>query len=104
MRRVAILHRRHPNGLAGAEALVGLAAPTIDAHLTRSDQLLQMPEAEAGEVVLEPAVEAHASLVLCHDDRLDARPAGRSMGHAKALTKWRPATSAANDRTIEPPT
>ena len=55
--------RRHANLLSGREPRRGFDAPAVDAHLPGADELLQMAEAEARIMQLEPAVEPDAGLV-----------------------------------------
>jgi hypothetical protein len=49
-----------------------LHAPAVDAHLPGAQQLLQMPERQRREVLLEPAVEPHSRLIGVHGLRLYA--------------------------------
>ena len=60
------IERRHADHLAGLDAGVGLGAAAIDAHLAGAQQLLQMAEAQARKMRLEPAVEPHARLAGFH--------------------------------------
>ena len=58
--------------LAGLYAGVGLGAAAIDADLAGAQQLLQMTEAEARIMRLEPAVEPHARFAVLDLDLFDA--------------------------------
>ena len=95
--------RWNPHHLARIDAVIGLGAAAIDAHLTRSQQLLQMPERQARIVFLEPAIEAHAGLVgpysLGDDGRHEKSPSieGASYHPASVLTSQSPANSARTD-------
>ena len=64
--------RRHAHHLAGLDARVGLGAAAIDADLAGAQQLLQMAEAQAREMRLEPAIEPHARLAGFHRYLFDA--------------------------------
>ena len=66
------VERGDADQLAGLDPGVGLDPPAIDANLARSQKLLQMTEAEAGEMRLEPAVEPHARLAVQHLDLFNA--------------------------------
>ena len=71
MRRAAGLDRRGAaarGSPAGLDAVAGLGAAAIDAHLARADQFLQMSEGETRIMMLEPAIEAHIRLVLADGD------------------------------------
>ncbi len=78
--KLADPQRRDPNGLARSDACRGLGASTIEAHLAGAHDLVQMAEGEFGMSALEPAVEAHAILVLRHHQSLDTHRTLRSAG------------------------
>ena len=58
--------RRDAHALPGSKARGAFGALAVDAHLTGAQQLLQVAEAKAREMDLEPTVEAHASLIGGH--------------------------------------
>ncbi len=60
---VADGERRNAHRLARGKPRRSVDPRAIDAHLAGADELLQMAEAEAGIVQLEPAVEPHPRLV-----------------------------------------
>jgi hypothetical protein len=66
------IERRNAHHLPGLDARIGLGAAAIDADLAGTQQFLQMTEAEARVVRLEPAVEPHARLAGFHRDLLNA--------------------------------
>ena len=63
---------RHAHHLSRLHAGIAFHAPAIDAHLAGAQQFLQRPEAEAGIVNLEPAVQPHAGFVCLDGDMLDS--------------------------------
>jgi hypothetical protein len=85
---VARLERGHAHLLAGREPRGGLHATAVHPHLAGAQQLLQMAEAEARIVQLEPAVEPHPGLVALHLACLDA-------AHVRDLEIHRPSAKAA---------
>ena len=66
------LERRNAHHLARLDAGVGLDPAAIDADLAGAQQLLQMAEAKAREMGLEPAIEPHARLAGLHRDLFNA--------------------------------
>ena len=96
--------RRHAHHLAGLDARVGLGAAAIDPDLAGAQQLLQLAEAEARIMRLEPAVEPHARLAgfnrylfdACHvwSDSVLLQP--------KLRTNHSPAKSASSETTTLP--
>ena len=64
--------RGDAHDLSRFDAGVCLGATAVDAHLAGAQQLLQLHEAEAGIMRLEPAVEPHARLARFDRDLLYA--------------------------------
>ena len=63
---------RHADLRAGLEPFVALRAPAVDAHLPRSQQLLQVRIPNVRKVNAEPPVEPHVRFGGLHFYGLDA--------------------------------
>ena len=78
--KIADPQRRDPDGLARSDACGRLGPGAIEAHLSGAHDLVQMAKGEFGVSALEPAVEAHAVLVLRYHQGLDTHRRLRSPG------------------------
>ena len=82
-----VLARRHAQGLAGGEAVLGRGALAIDADLAGAGPAADRGEADLRQVALEPAIEADAVVIVADSELADVvRPGGAVVGaaHAKA--------------------
>ena len=90
-----LTHRRHTDRLPGRETHAGLGPGAVDAHLPRSEQLLQAAMRHGRIVHAEPAVEPHAALGRVHLFDLDPT-------HCSTVrAKLRPANSARMEKVTE---
>ena len=78
---------RHAHGLALFEPRRGFDPFAVDPHFALAANLGEMGQGERGKSPLEPAVEAHARLVLADDQRRNARAHGfgRNFAHGCGL-------------------